>query len=683
MSANVWRARAQWLARVGAMVAALAGIAGTSWAAAEFNGPPRRVAAAAEDPLHARVIVRYRAAALPGLAAQSAQLRQAQAMATPAARAQAVATAALPQHAALMGRRLKLALRDHHALGQRMQAIHADGLSSSALAARLAVQPEVEWAEPARLRRAAGVVPNDLLYHDGQTSATPLVGQWYLRPPTATTPGAMDAEGAWALTLGSPSVTVAVVDTGVRYDHPDLAGKLWPGYDFVRASISNDGDGPDANANDPGDWSIASDSCGASNSSWHGTQVASLVGAATDNGLGMASVGRNVMVLPVRVLGKCGGWDDDILAGVRWAANLGGSGAPPNPHPAQVINMSLGESGSCSLSYSSVFSELAVARVTVVAAAGNTDADALGNYIGDMYVTAPGNCPGVIAVGAIRHVGTKVGFSRLGPEVAISAPGGNCVNTGSGDPCLYALVAATDSGTQDPLASSYTTSYSFDVGTSFSAPMVAGVAGLMLSANPYLTPAQVRSTLQATARPFPTTGALTTDVTACQPPSATQQLECYCTTSTCGAGMLDARAAVNAVAGPVVAISSSADSVIAGGSVSFDASGSTGGVSGAPINTWSWQISDSGTDARISAGSTSGPALTLTLPRAGSVTVTVTATDTGGRSTSASRSVTVTSATGGGGSGSGSSSGGGALGAGWLLGLALAAWALRRPRANA
>ena len=96
-----------------------------------------------------------------------------------------------------------------------------------------------------------------------------------------------------------------------------------------------------------------------------------------------------------------------------------------------------------------------------------------------------------------------------------------------------------------PAANTYSDSFNFSVGTSFSAPLVAGAAALMLSVNPTLTPAQVRTALRATSRAFPTTGG-SPSIPMCQPPDATEQDECYCTTTTCGAGMLDVRAAVAA-----------------------------------------------------------------------------------------------------------------------------------------
>ena len=286
----------------------------------------------------------------------------------------------------------------------------ASGIGSEQLARRLAADPEVESVS-VDVRRHRYAAPNDPLYPAGQPATPgPAVGQWYLRAPSGAVQASIDAEAAWAVTSGKPGVIVAVLDTGVRFDHADLAGKLLPGYDMISDDvIAGDGDGRDADASDPGDFLTAADKaanpstfdgCDVSDSSWHGTQTASLVGAATDNRIGMASIGRNVRVLPLRVLGKCGGYDSDIQAAMRWAAGLDVPGVPPNPTPAAVISMSLGSDGACSSSYVSVVSEVTAAGTLVVAAAGNSAGRA---------VVTPANCPGVLAVGELRHVGTKVG----------------------------------------------------------------------------------------------------------------------------------------------------------------------------------------------------------------------------------------------------------------------------------
>ena len=323
---------------------------------------------------------------------------------------------------------------------------------------------------------------------------------------------------------------------------------MLPGYDFVTDPfIDNDGTpGRDSDASDPGDWvspqDIAANNVGCTtadvaDSSWHGTQTAGLLGATTDNALGMAGItgaGRHLLVLPVRVLGKCGGFDSDIIPAMRWAAGLSVPGVPSNPNPARVINLSLGGAGACGSVYQDAIREINRAGAVVVAAAGNTSGGA---------VNTPANCPGVIGVAGLRHLGSKVGYSDLGPEIALSAPAGNCVNL-DGE-CLYPLLTTTNTGATEPVEGeqAYTDGgFNATVGTSFSAPLVAGTAALMLAVQPSLNPDEVRQLLRTSARVFPTSG----DESAsglCQAPTV-EQLECYCTTSTCGAGMLDAGAAV-------------------------------------------------------------------------------------------------------------------------------------------
>ena len=615
------------------------------------RGPQRRVAAATSVQTEARVIVKYKADATL-MRALSASGNAA----TP------------PQHAKELGGRLGLALTDGRAIGARAQVVKGQGLSSQQLADRLAAQGDVEFAVVDG-RMQALAAPSDPLYPGNQTSATPAAGQWYLRAPTSATiidptsvVSSINAEAAWSVTTGTAGVVVAVLDTGVRKDHPDLAPKLLAGYDFVSASISNDGDGADADPSDPGDYSSTEAS------SWHGTQTAGLIGASTNDGIGMASVGRNVMLLPVRVLGLGGGFDSDIQAAMLWA---GGIATTPtmNPNPAKVINMSLGAKGACSAAYLDVVRQLNAANVAVVAAAGN-DGLAVGTPA-NCQGTANGVAYGVIAVAGIRHAGTKVGYSDLGPQIAIAAPAGNCVNA-SGT-CLFPLLTTSNKGTTTPITdanggSIYTGGGAdASLGTSFSAPLVAGTIGLMFSANPALTPAQVLSALRSTARLFPVIGA-GAGVTACTAPSATAQgSECYCTTSTCGAGMLDAGAATLAAATINAQITPSATSVVAGTLVTLDAAGSwpSGGAGG--IATYQWAITSGSTLASLTS-STSATA-SIQTQAAGSVTATLTITDTAGKQGTRSVALTITPApTPPTPTPTGSSGGGGAMSLVWLLG---------------
>jgi len=206
-----------------------------------------------------------------------------------------------------------------------------------------------------------------------------------------------------------------------------------------------------------------------------------------------------------------------------------------------VLNLSLGTAGQCTPAYRVAIDEIAATGAVVVAGAGNEAGEA---------PFVPANCDGVIAVAALRHVGTKVGFSNLGSSIALSAPGGNCVDIEAGAACRYPILTTSNDGATVPGASSFTDGFRISVGTSFSAPIVAGTAALMLSARPTLSPAQVRSFLQGTTRPFPAGG--DRSVPECTQPrfdlagEPVAQLECRCTASTCGAGMLDAGNAVRA-----------------------------------------------------------------------------------------------------------------------------------------
>lgn len=427
--------------------------------------------------------------------------------------------------------RLGLALHSGRHINALTQVIRSAGVSSEALAARLSLESDVEYAIPDRLR-TINALPNDPLFS----------GQWYLQAAEASSSRATEA---WNRTTGSPNIVVAVVDTGVRFDHPDLASKLLPGYDFVSdAPNAGDGDGRDIDASDPGDfistWDAGNPSlqavCGNDlvphDSSWHGTRVAGIVGAASNNATGIAGTSWGARILPVRVLGKCGGYDSDIMAGMRWAAGLSVPGVPSNPNPARIINLSLGGGGSCNAAYANVIAELAGRSVLVVASAGNET--------GPVYV--PGNCAGVLTVAGLRHVGTKVGYSSFGPEVSVSAPAGNCVNTSGA--CLYSIETTTNQGTTSPAANGYTDKYNYNVGTSFSAPQVAGVAALMLSLNQALTPADIIARIKQSARAFP----IENNLSACPnvQTSGDTAGQCNCTTVTCGAGILDAAAAVTA-----------------------------------------------------------------------------------------------------------------------------------------
>ena len=634
--------------------------------------PPRNALFSDED--GTRVIVRYKA---------DAALLRAHALSAGNTGSHA---RTLDDRAAMLAVRHGLAIRAAGAVSERVQVVSAEGVSARDLAARLALDADVESAVPDRRARAT-LVPNDTLFAAGPavnlTAQTggPTSGQWYLRTPTTEFPASIDAVSAWDTTTGSASVIVADLDTGIT-DHPDLAGKVLPGYDMVSdATVANDGNVRDADAHDPGDWVTSADltkslfsGCSVSSSSWHGTQTAGIIGAATSNGTGMAGAGWNVRILPVRVLGKCFGYTSDIAAGIRWAAGLSVPGVPTNPNKASVINLSLGSDGACSAEEQSAIDAAIGAGVVVVAAAGNSTGRA---------ASSPSNCVGVIGVAAIRHVGSKVGFSDVGPELSIAAPGGNCINIGAGEPCLYPILTTVNNGATSPTTSTYTDSFNISVGTSFSSPLVAATAALMLSAQPSLTPAGVRAAMQHTARPFPQSG-LPPDpsgsgpLLACQVPGNFDQLQCYCTKTTCGAGMLDAGAAVRAVLGIVVAIGVSPAAPTANQAVTLSSVGSTV-ATGRTIASRAWTLVSGGGIVSGFGDAANGATTTLTPSAAGTFKVRLTITDDLGVAASTTQSVSVAadpnapppSSSGG---------GGGPMSWAWLLGLALATAGVARTR---
>ncbi len=376
----------------------------------------------------------------------------------------------------------------------------------NAIAAQLMTREDVAFAEPDAIMQPR-LTPNDAYYPN----------QWHYAAPTTGNYGA-NLPAAWDITIGSPSIVAAVVDTGIL-NHADLAGRTVPGYDFIGdTAISNDGNGRDNNPSDPGDWVTSAESssgalagCPVSNSSWHGTHVAGTIGANSNNGVGVAGINWQSKILPVRVLGKCGGYTSDIADGIRWAAGLAVSGVPANANPAKVINISLGGSGQCvaGSTFQLAINDAVNAGAVVVAAAGNSNADAL-NF-------SPASCANVITVAATGRTGNRAYYSNYGSTVEISAPGGD-MSTGSSNGVLSTL----NTGTTTPASDTY----AYYQGTSMATPHVTGIVSLMFSRNPNLTPAQVTQILQSTITPFPAGST--------------------CTTAICGAGIINAAAAVNA-----------------------------------------------------------------------------------------------------------------------------------------
>jgi len=332
--------------------------------------------------------------------------------------------------------------------------------------------------------------------------------QWDLYDNTV----GLRAPAAWDQTNGA-GVTVAVLDTGYL-PHADLAANIVGGYDFISdTTMSNDGDARDANALDTGDGPLAGE-CGGGypsqdqSSSWHGTHVAGTVAAVGNNATGVAGVAWGAKVLPVRVLGKCGGYTSDIADAIVWAAGGTVSGVPANSNPAKVISLSLGGGGACSRTFQTAIDTARGLGAAVVIAAGNSNTD--------VSSASPANCNGVIAVAATGRTGARAYYSNYGAQVDIAAPGGD-MSTGQAGGILSTL----NSGTRAPGADTY----AYYQGTSMATPHVSGVAALMLAVNPNLTPDALEAALKSSARTFPGT------------------------CDQCGAGLLDANAAVVVAAG--------------------------------------------------------------------------------------------------------------------------------------
>ena len=547
-----------------------------------------------------------------------------------------------------------LGVRVARDLGRGMVAIGLDkplaGEQLEQTLVSLRAEPDIEFAEVDR-RRYIRALPSDPLF----------ASQWYLR---GAEPSATDFEAAWDTTTGSADTVIAILDTGIRFDHPDLAARAVTGYDFVSGESptdfvsANDGDDWDDDASDPGDWVSIAESesgplagCDVSRSSWHGTRVAAMVGAATDNGAGVAGGTWTGRILPVRVLGKCGGYDSDIVAGMRWAAGLPVADAPANPNPAQIINLSLGSADTCATVYSNAIAELAEAGVLVIASAGNDSGP----------VETPANCSGVLAVGGLRHVGTKVGYSSLGSQVGISAPAGNCPDVDTTFLCSFSLVTADNTGQTVPAASSYTDDINYNIGTSFSAPIVAALAGLMYSVNDGLTTGEFIARIKSGARPFPVPQP---GLPTC-PDLDSETAQCNCTTSTCGAGIADAPGAVNEALRPMARVVKPSGSG-AGLNVTLDG-GSSAAARDRTIVSYAW-TGISGDPTFV--GTMSGQTATVAVPSSGQVTVQLQVTDDAGRTDA--QEVTLGAVPGGG--------GGGALHPLLLAGLVLLSARPRRPQ---
>ena len=319
----------------------------------------------------------------------------------------------------------------------------------------------------------------------------------------------INATGAWSRSTGK-DITVAVIDSGILSAHPDLENNLLPGYDFISDPwISRDDDGRDADPSDNGD-SADADVCyqgsEARPSSWHGSHVAGIIAASTNNERGVAGVAPNARILPVRALGRCGGTSTDIIDALTWASGGHVNGIPDNDNPAQVINMSLGGEGTCPAFYQKAINAAVKRGSIIVTAAGNEDMDA-----GEV---APAGCQNVITVGATGSTGARSFYSNYGSVVDVSAPGGD-PNTDDG---IASTVDRSETTPQEP-------AYGYMMGTSQAAPHVAGTIALLRAIKPSLTTEEATTLLQSTSTPLSN-----------------------CDRDSCGTGIINATAAVDELA---------------------------------------------------------------------------------------------------------------------------------------
>ncbi|AMO54793.1 S8 family peptidase [Endozoicomonas montiporae] len=371
------------------------------------------------------------------------------------------------------------------------------------LAKSLDIDPQVDFAEPDYIMQAMQI-PNDARFNE----------QWNF----TNSESGINAPAAWNITTGSPDIIVGVVDTGV-VRHNDLVTNIVDGYDFISHPwIAKDGDGRDNEPKDPGDGITQIGACGTVKgvpvpskpieSSWHGTHVAGTIAAVSNNNIGVSGVAWNSKIMPLRALGRCGGYMSDIVDAMLWAAGFKVFGLPLNKKPVKILNLSLGGSAkTCPKIYQNAIDKLTKANISIVVAAGNENRDA--------SMATPANCKNVITVGSIDRQGNRSWYSNFGSHVNIAAPGGETLVLSNG------ILSTSNSG-------QYTANlddYEYYQGTSMATPHVTGVLALMYSVNKLLTAVQAAKIIMESARAFPSGS---------------------CNHSLCGSGVLDAAAAVRA-----------------------------------------------------------------------------------------------------------------------------------------
>lgn len=395
---------------------------------------------------------------------------------------------------------------------------------AAALMAQIASDPAVAHVEPDVRMRIVKDIASPSMKIAAVGTSTPndpsFSFQWHMRPGNGTVEtigtdasgyanwGGSDASAVWPTNDGT-GVTVAEIDTGVTA-HPDLNTALAnSGYDFISdaATSGRASDGRVAGGWDTGDWTTSTSSCvvdgssTAENSSWHGTHVFGNIGEITNNGVGMAGVAPGAQVLPIRVLGHCGGSTSDIVDAITWASGGHVDGVPDNTNPAQVISMSLGGQATCAAT------DVTAQAITAAIARGTTVVVAAGNNSADASQFTPAGCPGVIAVSAVGITSRLAYYSNYGRGVTIAGPGGGIL--ANDDPASFTQVDAgfVWSTLNDGATTVGNPVYGGMAGTSQATPHVSGVVALMIGAAksaglPALTPLQIQEALIQSARPF-------------------------------------------------------------------------------------------------------------------------------------------------------------------------------------
>jgi len=365
-------------------------------------------------------------------------------------------------------------------------------------AADLTKRSDVVWAAPNTRRHSESKspVPKNDKYFPEQTNL------WDSVTKSPAGGYSIKAPALWRRTEGHSGVVVAVVDTGVRAEHPDLAGQLVAGYDMIGEDraydefgneiesdsptyhVAGDGGPRDNDPSDPGDWT-AKGECGefddgtllpAEKSSWHGTHVAGIIAAKAGNKSLIAGAAPGVKVQPVRVLGRCGGWDSDVIAGLTWASGGHVDGVEDNATPAKVVNLSLG--GTYPDDAEPFMDEICSAYADAASAGrerGSVFVAAAGNDFGNADLAVPASCGGYLSVGATSTKGFASSYSNYGTSVDLSAPGGDTIVEGGND----SILSLVNRGTKGPVSGGST--YRRYQGTSMAAPEISAGAALLYS----------------------------------------------------------------------------------------------------------------------------------------------------------------------------------------------------------